>query len=158
MAERISGTLTGDVVATATLTVQADSEVDYTDVSGNTSTKTIRNRASGVTVTNIGGQGAIYFTVDGSTPTVAGEGCYVAASRIGTKASAPGVIEDSVAVKLISSAAADYLVEFKGGSQPTSIEGAVSGDGVSSIVSITQAEYDALDPKDGTTAYLVTGA
>lgn len=33
--------------------------------------------AAQVRVTNVSGTAAVYFTVDGSTPTVGGQGCYV---------------------------------------------------------------------------------
>lgn len=131
MAVRASGTLTGDVVTSETITVPADSTVQYTDGTGASRDKVINNRANGLTVTNVGGQGAIYFTVDGSTPTVGGEDCYVVAAAAGSLKSVSVLIEDAVTVKMISPEAAQYSVDFG-----TTTSGSSSSSGGSSAAFI----------------------
>lgn len=60
-----------------------------------------------ITVTNRTLTGAIFFTVDGSIPTVAGDDTYVA---LGTKIAAVPNVLTSTVVRLISTTANDYSV------------------------------------------------
>lgn len=64
-----------------------------------------------VEVLNINGAGALYFTVDGSTPTVAGKNTHLvpAAAGAGKRVGVRG--GGLTAVKLISAAATSYSVE-----------------------------------------------
>lgn len=70
-----------------------------------------------ITVTNRAGTGEIYFTVDGTTPTIGGTNCYVSlgARTVLAKDAGPsgqfGGGPSSAVVKLISTAALPYSVE-----------------------------------------------
>jgi len=56
----------------------------------------------------------LYFTVDGTTPTVAGDNCYIvqAGAALQVPGSSPTYVQDrvAIAVKVISSAAVAYSV------------------------------------------------
>lgn len=83
------GTLTASTVATVTLTR------DFQRVE----------------VLNVTGSAAIYFTVDGSNPTVAGDDTYVVPAVTGASFSAPANASGSTTVvKLISSGTPGYAV------------------------------------------------
>ena len=118
MAERVSGSLAADTVETVQLTVDADKTSTYINGAGASATKTINNRASGVMVVNVTGEEAIYFTVDGTAPTVQGEGCYVVAARAGAGSVVNKLVDDEITVKLIADNAVDYHVAFEGDSYP----------------------------------------
>lgn len=92
------GTLVANTVATASVT--ADSDIQVSNVATEQSTK--------VEVLNRDGTAEIYFTVDGTTPTVGGTGCYVLPAAIGAY-SVEGV-RGSVTVKLISAGTPAYSV------------------------------------------------
>ncbi len=72
-------------------------------------TVTVAKAVSTIEVVNINGAGSIYFTVNGVTPTVAGDDCEVVAAGIGAAflVDAPN---NPVTVKLISAAEAEYTV------------------------------------------------
>lgn len=68
-------------------------------------TVTLAADASQVEVVNVDGGGRIYFTVDGSTPTVGGDNTYVLPAAIGSlKVPAPATSGATV-VRLIASGA-----------------------------------------------------
>jgi hypothetical protein len=84
-------------------------------------TVTFTSTVGQIEVVNVDGAAAIYFTVDGSTPTVGGKGTFVVPAAIGsrtvravadtttvTAGQAPGV---SKVVKLISSGTPTYIVQ-----------------------------------------------
>jgi hypothetical protein len=105
MAQRVTETLTPDVVSTVEVAVAADKTVSYTDNLGQTVNKTINNRASGVTVINLSGEDVLYFTVDGSTPTVAGDDMYAVPARAGAALIVNKASESAITVKVISESA-----------------------------------------------------
>ena len=56
-----------------------------------------------VEVLNVDGEGAVYFTIDRSTPTVGGNGCHVVPGAIGHLELPPVAAGDAISVvKLIS--------------------------------------------------------
>ena len=118
MAERVSGSLAADTVETVALTVKADKTSVYTNGAGASATKTINNRASGVMVINVTGEEAIYFTVDGTEPTVQGEDCYVVAARAGAGTTVNRSAENEITIKMIADDPVDYHVAFKGDAYP----------------------------------------
>lgn len=69
-----------------------------------------QKNADHVVVHFISGTGPIYFTVDGATPTVAGDDTYVVHSNLPVR-SVQIPTTDSVDVKLISTTADGYSVE-----------------------------------------------
>jgi hypothetical protein len=64
---------------------------------------------SQVRVTNVSGDAAVYFTVDGSTPTVGGTGCYVLPASM-CSLRLPVALGPTAAVKAISSGAPSISV------------------------------------------------
>ncbi len=87
MARIKHGTLTATTVATVTITPDADE----------------------IEVVNVDGAAAIYFTADGSAPTVEGDDCEVVPATIGVlRISTPG--DPPYTVKLISSGTPKYSV------------------------------------------------
>jgi len=88
------GTLTASTVKTVSLTLA---------------------NVTSITVHFVSGTGPIYFTVDGSTPTVGGADTYVL--HDGLKARSIGINSvDDPDVKLISATADGYSVELENGS------------------------------------------
>lgn len=71
-------------------------------VASTVTTQTFTPSERNVEVTNVDGASAIYFTVDGSTPTVAGANCQVIPAAI-QSLSVPREGTGTVTVKLISS-------------------------------------------------------
>lgn len=67
-----------------------------------------------VTIVNLDGAAALYFTTDGSTPTVAGARCYVVPAVIGT-ATVPVATNGPNIVKVVSAGAPVISVQ-RGGS------------------------------------------
>jgi hypothetical protein len=68
-----------------------------------TTVSTLADGYQRVEVTNVDGAAAVYFTIDGTTPTVAGDDCHVlpaSISSMSVKDSSPGA---APTVKLISS-------------------------------------------------------
>ena len=87
MARIKHGTLTATTVASVTITPSADE----------------------IEVVNVDGAAAIYFTADGSTPTVEGDDCEVVPATIGVlRVATPG--DAPYTVKLISSGTPKYSV------------------------------------------------
>lgn len=70
-------------------------------------THTLNTFTAQVTVLNRSQTGEIYFTVDGSTPTVGGSDCYAC---LGSRAVASASATAAPVVKLISSGALAYTV------------------------------------------------
>lgn len=64
-----------------------------------------------VEVVSLDGSSPIYFTVDGSTPTVGGVGTYVIPAAIGSRTVRVAVKGDVTVVKLISVATPIYSVQ-----------------------------------------------
>lgn len=89
MARAVSGTLTEDTPATVTLTNVA---------------------SDGIEIINRSGSGTIWYRLDGTNPTVAGDNCHpVLGARYIDN---PHVVNaGAVVVKLISNEALDYTVE-----------------------------------------------
>jgi hypothetical protein len=107
MAVRKHGTLVISTVADVAL-ARADTETTIpSSATGNTTTK---HRVGGIGAVEVLSRGAneIFFTVDGSTPTVGGDDTHVATARIPARVSVPRT--EAITVKLISSAAAPYSV------------------------------------------------
>lgn len=75
---------------------------------GQAATVTITDAYPSVLVINRSGTGAIWVTLDGSTPTVAGANCYPV---LGSRSFGIDPGSRPTVVKLISSAALDYTVE-----------------------------------------------
>jgi hypothetical protein len=94
-------TLTGSQFASGAITLTA-STVD---------TVTFPSHVPEVEVVNMNGAGALYFTVDGSTPTVGGLSTRVLPAAVGSRTVRVKVTGDATVVKLISSAAVQYVVE-----------------------------------------------
>lgn len=157
MAERVSGTLSSGNVTSVALTVPADKTSSYISGTGETETRTIHNRASGVVVTNIGGQAAIYFTIDGSAPSVGGADDFVVAAKAGAQTAAPFRIEDAITVKLISSANTNFYVTFGAGASSSSGADGVKSSTIDRIERLTQAEYDGIATPDPDVFYIIVG-
>lgn len=82
-----------------------------TAASGVADSVTLDRDYAAVEVVNRDGAGAIYFTVDGSTPTIAGDGTYVIPAVIGArKVASVELAETATVVKLIASATTAYSV------------------------------------------------
>lgn len=64
---------------------------------------TVHNRFLAVEVVNIDGTAAVYFTVDGTTPTVEGDNTIALAAVAGDSALVPTGATESITVKAISS-------------------------------------------------------
>lgn len=115
--------MTGNSVTSVPLSVQADvtqQTVDptWTGGPGGYGTRTIRNRATGIAVVNASGDSEIYFTVDGSEPTVGGVNCYMVPATIGARVRVRVGVEDEITVKMISDTNTDYHVGFDNGVTP----------------------------------------
>lgn len=84
---------------------------DITLVPSNADVVNFARDCAEVEVLNLNGAGIIYFTVDGSAPTVAGKHCHLvpAAAGAGKRVNVRGA--GLTTVKLISAAAASYSVE-----------------------------------------------
>ncbi len=96
MAAKSHGTLVAATVATVVVTAsRATGAINQIGLPG-------------IEVVNRSGSAEIYFTVDGSTPTVGGEDCHVLPAAI-CAMSVPGV-GSTVTVKLISSGTPTYSV------------------------------------------------
>jgi hypothetical protein len=87
-----------------TLTANSATEVDVGDDAADTF-----KREQEVEVLNRDGAAEIWFTVDGSTPTVAGDNCYCLPAAIGALKVAVAV-DGPAPVKLISSGTPKYCV------------------------------------------------
>lgn len=82
-----------------------------TAASGVADTVTLDKDYDAVEVVNRDGAGAIYFTVDGSAPTIAGDGTYVIPAVIGArKVASVELAAAATVVKLIASAVTAYSV------------------------------------------------
>jgi hypothetical protein len=112
MALRVTGSLAAATVESVELDVDPDKPQGHVTPTGSTGSRTIRNRASGVAVVNASGDSEIYFTVDGSTPTVGGVNCHFVAATIGARTRVHIRVEDTLTVKMISAGVTDYHVGF----------------------------------------------
>lgn len=81
----------------------------FTLVAGTVKTFTLNEDFSEVEVTNVDGAAAVYFTVDGSTPVVAGDGSYVLPAAIGFLRLAPRTAGVTI-VKAVSAGAPQVSV------------------------------------------------
>lgn len=72
-------------------------------------TVTVAKAVSTIEVVNVNGAGSIYFTVNGTNPTVGGDDCEIVAAGTGAAflVDAPN---NPVSVKLISAEATEYTV------------------------------------------------
>lgn len=93
--------MTTATVAVAKHLTLAASVVDSITFSGNPKTVEVCNRD---------GAAAIYFTVDGSVPTVGGDDCFVVAAAAGAALSVDASATAATVVKLISSGTPAYSV------------------------------------------------
>lgn len=75
-------------------------------------TVTLSDNASRIQVTNRSGASEIYFSIDGTTPTVGGDDTFILPAAIGSRVvSSDDVGVDITTVKLISTGTPTYSVE-----------------------------------------------
>lgn len=103
------GTLSANVVSTVTLS-STNTPVARPTVYNPLATTSYDRKIESVRVTNRSVSDAVFFTVDGSAPTVAGNDTYVVLGQQSVEI--PVAPSTSVSVKLVSTAAAPYSVGY----------------------------------------------
>lgn len=97
-------------MASYTIAVSERGAYAKTLVASTVDTVTIQRDTRSVEVTNLDGAAAIYFTVDGTTPTVAGASTYELPAVPSSREVPAPKVEDATVVKLISSGTPSYSV------------------------------------------------
>lgn len=156
MSTRASGTLSANDVETVTIELPPDKQVPYTNHLGATAYKTINNRGAAVRVVNLDGEGAIWFTVDGTDPEVEGSDRAVPATA-GAFNYVRKYIQDEITVKLISDEDTQYTVEFfSGDASETNNIGDGGGDGGGAAITEIEVITDPDDVSEDNVLYLLT--
>ena len=107
---RSHGTLVANVVTTVTLASPEATPMAYIDWNGNAAERDFQRLwIHEVEVVNVDNVDEIYFTLDGSTPTVGGQGTF-SLPMGGSVRHEPVGRDELVEVKLISAGAAQYSV------------------------------------------------